>query len=403
LEIGRLILQAYVEAYRGGHQGPHHTDENGQRRTFKQYRPRKVQTLVGEIEVNRAVYTNPQADPSSIYPLDARLGITGAFSEGLQEVITFTAASATYEETSGLVERILGQTVSPTTVEAMVRQWGRRAAEERDERLPRQPPSERMAVLVDAAKVRTAERLPAGDGSRKQDFEEQWRDVKVGAIHSVNEHGEANRDKRYTASLGGKEAFGERLWQQVVASAADKASLVAWIGDGAEWIWSLKEEMLPDAVEILDFFHAKDHLCHVAKAMWGEHTRQGSRWLDRQVKRLYDGEVKTVIATLQRLARRVGDPPAGCDEADRRRVVAENVRYFKNNASRMDYKRYLEQGLPIGSGVVESACKHVVAQRMKITGSMSWDATTADQLLQLRSLVRGRQWDAFWQLPKLAA
>ena len=84
-------------------------------------------------------------------------------------------------------------------------------------------------------------------------------------------------------------------------------------------------------------------------------------------------------------------------------MLADNLRYFENNASRMRYDVYQRRGYPIGSGVVESGCKHVIAQRMKITASMSWSRRRAEAVLQLRSLVRSGQWDAFWSLKREAA
>ena len=103
------------------------------------------------------------------------------------------------------------------------------------------------------------------------------------------------------------------------------------------------------------------------------------------------------------MSRAAGTPPRSCPPEDRRRVLADTVRYFEHNAHRMAYDRYRQKGYPIGSGVVESACGHVIAQRMKITTTMSWNQTQADAILHLRCLVKSKQWDRFWGLRRLVA
>jgi hypothetical protein len=403
VEVGRRLLQELVNRRGGGHVGQWHTDAVGQRRRFKEYNSRTVETLLGRIRIRRASYQSPSATPGTVHPLDAELGLRHRFSEGVEEVTAFNASQLTYDETAAVAEKALGLRLSRTAVQSVAARWGEEVMASRADRTPKETGASRMAVAVDAGKVRTAERRRKRRGSRKQHFHEHWTDAKLGVVYRFDRLGRTHSDQRYVASLLGKEAFGQALWTQISASGADRAKHVVWLGDGADWVWSLKQEHLPHAVEVLDFYHARDHLHTVAQALWSQNVGRRRRWVKTQERRLLTGRVLHVVRELRRHARSRGSPPHGVADDDPRNVLADNERYFTNNASRMRYDVYRRQGYPIGSGVVESGCKHVIAQRMKITASMSWSRRRAEAVLQLRGLVRSGQWDAFWALKRVAA
>ena len=403
MAVGRLVLEILIAGQGTGHGGQCHRDALGQERRFKEYRRKRVQTLLGSVSIERASYHSMEAEPTTVCPLDARLGLRQGRSEGMEELLAFTGGQLTYEESSQLLSRTLGVRLSDNTVQRTVAHWGQVVEAERADRLPRQAPAPRMAVAVDGAKLRTAERRRKRRGSRKQHFSEHWAEAKLGVVYAFDRRGKAAATKHYTTSLNGKVSFGQALWDQIAASGADRAEQVVWLGDGAAWVWSLRDEHLPHAVAVLDFYHARDHLHTVARALYGGDPRRRRRWVTCQEKRLLTGHVDRVVRELKRCARSLGPPPKDVPDDDPRKVLADNVRYFETNASRMQYDEYRARGYPIGSGVVESGCKHVIAQRMKITASMSWRAPQAEAVLQLRCLIRSGQWDAFWNLKRLAA
>ncbi|MHC4141523.1 MAG: ISKra4 family transposase [Planctomycetota bacterium] len=400
MAVGRTMLQAVVADCGTGHAGQRITDTEGRPFTFKQYRTRTVQTLLGPVSVKRAVYQGPSGP---LVPLDEALGLRGEYSEGVEEVIAFTVGQLTYEATRDLLAKTIGVRPSATKVQETAVTWGERAATEYGQQLPSEEPAARMAVAADGVMVRTAERRRKETGSRSQHFDEAWREAKLGAVYAFDRTGQANTQKRYVGSLEGKESFAKTLWARIEATGADRAPDVAWLGDGAAWIWTLKTEILPHAVEILDYRHARDHLHAVAGSVWGEGSRKARQWLNTQKKRLWTGRVDRLLKELRRLAGQLGPPPHDASDDDPRKVVASNVTYVQNNASRMRYDEYRRRGYPVGSGVVESACGHVVAQRMKITSRMSWQARRADAVLQLRCLIRSGQWNDFWPMCRLAA
>ena len=403
LRAARVVLQSLVDRRGTGHVGQWHEDEKGQRREFKEYVRRPVNTLVGRITIDRASYHGSTATPGTVQPLDEQLGLRFEFSEGVEEVAAFDASQLTYQETVGVMEKALGLKLSETAVQEIAERWGQEAVEKRASRIPHEQAMSRMAVAVDAAKIRTATRRRKRKGSRKQRFEEHWTDAKLGVVYSFDRQGRGNAGKRYMASIQGKETFGSLLWEQIEASGADRAKHVAWLGDGAEWIWTLKQEHLPHATEILDFEHAREHLKAVAEVVWPANAATAADWVKSRKKRLLHGKVRALISELRGLARRVGPPPANASPEHPKKIVASSVTYFEHNASRMQYHVYLRMGYPIGSGVVESGCKHVIQHRMKITASMSWSERRAETMLQLRCLVRSGQWEQFWSLKRMAA
>jgi hypothetical protein len=400
-EMQRLagqVLEGLIRYRFGrGYCGSEHVDEQGQRRPFKEYVARRVKTVVGTVTIRRASYHSKSCEPSSVRPLDEQLGLRGDCSEGLEELMAYTAGQLTYEETVRLLSKTLGVPLSRTKVRRVAGQWGQRVSAVRRERLPREPVPKRVAVALDGAMIRTAERRRKRKDSLKQQFCEKWRESKLGVIYRFDRKGKAQRDHRYVATLGGRDSFGEALWQHIEASGADRAQTITWLGDGAEWIWTLKQEHLPHAVEVLDFRHASEHLDSVATALYGERTKRSTQWSHDQRTQLKAGHADHVIKQLQQQAKRLGRPRRNSPDDDPRKIVADNLRYFQRNRHRMNYKLYRQLGYPISSGVVESGCKHVIAQRMRITASMSWHDQTADAVLQLRCLIRSNQWDDFWR------
>jgi len=197
--LGQMILQALVDRHGTGHGGPYHTDAQGQRRKFKEYRGRTIKTRLGDIRLRRAVYWSSSAVPTAIVPLDVTLGQDDELSPALQEAIAFTASQLTYEETVHLVKKLVGVDVSAGKVQTVTTQWGQRALQQRAQHLPAELPSERMAVVVDGTMVRTATRTRVAPPGRRQAFSEHWRETKLGALYSFDPQGRAHRDKRYTA------------------------------------------------------------------------------------------------------------------------------------------------------------------------------------------------------------
>ena len=204
---------------------------------------------------------------------------------------------------------------------------------------------------------------------------------------------------RYVAARRDAASFGEQWFDLATASGIYQQlpldEEVVVIGDGAAWIWNLSEEYFPGAVEIIDYMHAKSHLYDVAKQAYGETSPETvETWVKTTEVFLYAGDTQEVVVRIRAL---------GVGNSALSEVLEREVGYFQKHTERMQYKAFVENGYHIGSGLIESACKHVVAQRCK-QASMKWSKAGINAVLFWRCLLKNQAWDAFWnQSPKTAA
>ena len=164
---------------------------------------------------------------------------------------------------------------------------------------------------------------------------------------------------------------------------------VVVIGDGAAWIWNLADEHFPGATQIVDSMHAKTHLYDVAKHAFGEDDQETvETWVNTTETSLYNGETSQVVARIQDLETQ--NPTIGD-------VIEKQVGYFQKQVShRMQYRTFNEKGYQIGNrGVIESACKHVVAERCKQAG-MRWTRRGINAILFWRCSLKNDTWDTYW-------
>lgn len=234
------------------------------------------------------------------------------------------------------------------------------------------------------------------DGSLIHIRQEGWKEVKVGCVFTMGEEivvDEATQeevsvgravDNSYVAHLGGPEAFGQKVWAEAKRRGWTKAADTQVLGDGAVWIWNLAREHFYDSEQIVDWYHAKQHLVQAGQLIHGEGTPQLQRWLTDQETRLFQGHAIEIAQLLGREA----------DRAAERAAVQAEAGYFANNHKRMDYLEMRIQGWVIGSGMVESGGKQY-KQRLCGPG-MQWSRMGAERILPVRSAILSRRFDQIW-------
>jgi len=246
-----------------------------------------------------------------------------------------------------------------------------------------------------------AARLVEADGAMVH-LDDDWHEVKVGLAAPLGPATQIASDTQrarlvvgpadYCAGLEPAESFWYRLYvtacRQGLGSPA--LALVVVLGDGAEWIWHYAARFLTvgavELVEIVDLYHAWEHLGTVAQAVFGTGSAAATAWLTPVKEALRDQGVAPVLAALQALA------PAEATAADE---VRKALGYFTTHAARMDYPGFVARGLPIGSGAVESGCKTLIEAREKGAG-MRWSRAGAQGVATLRAVARSGGWAAFW-------
>jgi hypothetical protein len=226
------------------------------------------------------------------------------------------------------------------------------------------------------------------DGGMAHIREEGWKEFKVGAVYDVVQRpapdpvtGEPVEQAHgvniaYTAVLGSVQQFAPALWAAAVAHQVPQATDTSVTADGAEWIWNLAADYFPDSVQIVDWYHASEHLSEAASALYPDDPQTAQTWSRRQRDALFKGNLHLITRPL--------------DEAG----LSGHSRYFHTHKRRMHYQEFREDGYPIGSGTVESGIKQV---KGRLTGpGMRWSRPGAERMLIIRSAVIGDTFDALW-------
>ena len=399
LQIAKGILQELIELQGTGHCGQEHIDGSGGVRHFKQYVTKTVKTVVGPIEVRAAQYYSRSAEPSCGYPVRERLGLPqGEYSRGMEELIALAGVTEVYREGLKLLERLTGQSISVLKAETTTQRWGQEAKNTKLKGASEKPQSSRERV-ASTQKLKGLRMCIATDGGSVQTTE-CWRDAKLIVSYRFDGRGRKIGQPRYAGTLDYSKDYEPLLWDLMRQTGADRAEHLTWLGDGALWIWNQQQIAAPHAVAIVDIYHPILRLRQLGSALHRK-AHQAKQWANKWIRNLYNGKIPSVLLELRRQRRRLGDPPEGCREDEPRKLVADAERYFTNNASRMRYDEYRAKGYPIGSGVVENACRHVVGLRMKRAATMCWQPRRAEAMIQLRCLCAGDEWDRFWGLDEL--
>jgi hypothetical protein len=248
-------------------------------------------------------------------------------------------------------------------------------------------------VLADGTGVpMVAEELVGRQGKSPEDGP-RHREVKVGCVFTqpeLDETGEPWRDldsTSYVASFETASDFGCRLYREAVRRGVLlHAQRLVFIGDGAHWVWEIAARHFSTAIQILDFYHACEHLTALAEALYGANScasqESQSRWRDF----LREGKLDQILS----------EAWAQMPHHGPRRDEAESqIAYFDRNRTRLRYDLFRQQGLFIGSGVIESACRTVIGQRLKQAG-MFWSLPGAQNVISIRCAIKSMRFDGYW-------
>lgn len=407
-EVAALVFETAVrrEGERGGYQGPQVPCGCGQQARFVGYRGRWVRSVQGEVRVERAYYHCASCH-RGLAPWDRAHGLSEAsFTPRLKARVARLCARLSYREAGEEVREWTGLMLAESTLETLTAEVGGRLRAAEDQRteawwergsLPPAAPlaprvvGQRAYVSIDAAKAHL-------DGS--------WHDVKVATfsrgVRGVQREGDGGlrlavdtpQETQYLAMREEAAAFGRRLYVWALGLGAERAAELVVLGDGAEWIWKLVEAHFSDAVQILDFYHASEHVWEIARAVFGPESPEGSAWARSCAQRLEAEGPPGLLRGLQELRGRE------LSEATRQ-AVREQLQYFRKQRRRMRYPQYRAAGMMIGSGPVEAGCKVVVGQRLKGAG-MRWVQPGADAVLAVRTALLSNRRDAIAQYARAA-
>lgn len=284
-----------------------------------------------------------------------------------------------FEQATEVLERIGGHSIPATTLWEHTQSVGEHWAAQ----------SEARYVSVERTRWQTADYQPqlrrsvSMDGGMVHVRQEGWKELKVGVVGSLRPPAEIeendplrSQDLHYTAVLGSQEVFADTLWQLAVDQQVPYAGQVAVTADGAAWIWRLTADLFPYSTQIIDWYHAAQHLNDLAQARFPDDHTQAQDWLRTLKHHLWAGECWQVI-----------------DQAHAAGLTT-SVAYFEQHKHRMEYPAFRAEGLPVGSGTTESAVKQF---KHRLCGAgMRWARQGVRRMIPLRAAVMERSFDQRW-------
>lgn len=370
-------------------------------------------SAAGPVRVDRHLYRPAGRNAKSICPLELRVGIvSGYWTARAARLGAFAMAHLTPGEAEALFDEVGVMRPSRSSLDRLPRElsahWEQHRLEwetalREQETVP--PEAVTLALSVDGVMValkakaeqRAAKRTEPG---KHASGPAGHREVGCGTLSLYDAQGERLQTLRYARMPESKKVtLQQQIQAEMQALCAVRPDLRrVHLADGAEGNWRLLAEVEtalgvpPDAwVEIVDFYHACDHLTNGCDAIWGESTPRSQAEFLRLKTLLQDEDdgAERIIRSFKHHARRA--------QANRQRRIQAELTYFRNQRSRMNYAEYQRQHLPLASGVVEAACKTLVTQRLKGSG-MAWTLPGGQAILTLRSLIHSQRWARAWAL-----
>ena len=356
---------------------------------------RDIETLFGPLILRRNYY-HAAATGQGRYPLDEALKLAGPYTPALARLMSRAGAQTGFESASEDLRVYGGLTIPGRQIHRLMQTIGP-AVHHAVETALADTPSATIPVLYVEVDGTGAPMVPAaleGRKGKQPDGTAKTREVKLGCVftqHGTVAEGEPVRDAASTTYLCGLETagdFGTRLRREARRRGLGRSEHVVLLGDGAAWVWELSRVNFSGAIEILDYYHAREHLSRLIETLVGKATPAAAKLQTRWERWLWAGEVTRLLKTARRRAAAGGTALVA--------AVATELGYFERNRPRMRYGEFRRQGWFIGSGVVEAGCKSVIGQRAKQSG-MCWSEAGLLAVLHTRCALFSGQFDAFWE------
>jgi len=376
----------------------------GQAAHYQQLRTKPVLTALGRAEVSRPYYWCPACHTGQ-FPADRELDIENTeFSPGVRRMQALVGQAAPFDQGREQMQVLAGLEVTAKSVERTAEGLGAEIAqrEQKESQQALQLPLPAVAgepipilyVQMDGTGIPVVKKERVGRPGKPPGQLARTREVKLGCVFTQTTWDQdgypirAPDSTTYTGAVETAEEFGPRLFREAWTRGWDRARLRVVMGDGAEWIWNLAAEHFHGALQIVDLYHARQHLWEVARALYPNQTVPQKAWMKVHQKRLLDkGKIEKLVEALRSIR------PRNPEVAEKLRV---ETAYFERNAERMRYPKFRRQHLFVGSGVIEAGCKTVVGSRLKQSG-MFWTVRGANAILALRCCLLNGRFEDFWE------
>jgi hypothetical protein len=379
----------------------------GRQAQYREQRSKSILTTVGPVEVSRPYYLCSHCQQGQ-FPADVELDIENTtFSPGVRRMQALVGQQAPFDHGRQQMKLLADLEVTTKAVERVAEAIGEDIAAREQAEIQRAlqldlpiavgEPIPILYVQMDATGIPVVKKETEGRSGQREDQPAHTRQAKLGCTFrqtTWDEKGYPIRDPdstTYTGAIETAEEFGKRIYLEAWKRGWSRAQKKVVIGDGAEWIWNLAQEHFPGAVQIVDLYHARQHLWGLAHALYPNDEVAQKGWIRiHQDGLLEEGKIEELVASL----RSIQAP----ELAEKIRTEAD---YFEKNAERMRYPKFRQQHLFVGSGVIEAGCKTVIGSRCKQSG-MYWTVRGANAILALRCCQLNGRFEDYWESRRAA-
>ena len=380
----------------------------GQSAQYFELRSKSMLTVVGPVQLTRPYYFCPHCHKGQ-FPVDVQLGVAAMESSpGVRRMEAVVGSEAPFDQGREQMKLLADLEVTTKAIERSAEAIGADIAVREQPEIARAkqlvlPIVSRQSipilyVVIDATGVPVVTKETEGRVGKIEGQRSHTRECKLGCVFTqtnVDAEGRPIRDPdstTYTGAIETAEEFGFRIYTEAWRRGWEWARRKVVLGDGAVWIWNIADRHFPGAIQIVDLYHARQHLWNVAAMLYPYDPVAKNRWMIPMQDLLDNGKIELLVERLQEIA-------AG------HASLAENIRkeadYFATNANRMRYPEFRKQGLFIGSGVIEAGCKTVIGERLKRSG-MFWTVRGANAIIALRCCRFNVRFDDYCEEARIA-
>lgn len=375
----------------------------GQAAEYKELRSKPLLTAVGRVELTRPYYLCAHCRQGQ-FPIDVELDVAETeLSPGVRRMLAVVGNDAPFAHGREQMKLLADLDVTTKAVERTAEAIGADIAAQQENEIGRAmqwelpiaigPPISILYVQIDGTGVPMVKAETLGRAGKLEGQRAHTREAKLGCVFTqtaVDAEGRPVRDEHsttYTGAIETAERLGRRIYTEACQRGWNRAQKKVVMGDGAEWIWNLAELHFPGAIQIVDLYHARQHLWNLARTLYPHDDARQKRWLMAQQDKLDQGKIERLVASLRSLS---------MGPAELAEKVRSEADYFEKNAERMRYPEFRRQRLFVGSGVIEAGCKTVIGQRLKQSG-MFWSVRGANAIIALRCCRLSGQFEDYWE------
>ena len=399
LACGAKVLAEMLAEHGSGRREQELLCRCGQRMESRGVRRKELMTILGPVAYDRSRYQCPRCQAVR-YPGDEALDVVGTTrSPGLRRMMARVGSQSTFKDGRDDLKIYAGLEVSAKDVERVAERIGQEMdIWSREQMLVEDGPEPDkdiplMYISYDGTGVPMRPEELIGVKGKHADGVAKTREAKLGCVFTqttVDEEGRPIRDPDSTTFAGAierAEVFGWRIYGEAWRRGLARARRVVVLGDGAEWVKNLAEMHFPQALSIIDLYHARQHISALCRTLFGSDEKKMERRRQRCWALLDAGRVETIIFQARRFLP---------EDPDLKKAALAEIRYLDKNKERMRYNTFRAQGLFVGSGVVEAGCKTVIGQRLKQSG-MEWSVRGANAIIALRCIMKSNRLEDYWE------